>query len=679
MIKPSRQPWKQLIKQYEILGKSGRAQRLRRPHFIYAPLPPGTIRLLRPTLLSQPGERAWDLETVRIDEPDLKFNALSYTWGLRTKPVPITLNNQRFLVQRNLYSALPYLAIRCMRGSEQSIWIDALCINQADEEEKTHQIRLMSQIYRKAQSVWVWLGLADKQEMIPEAISMLEQWGGSVTMDWRVGAVYIAKDSGAQLQSSFGLEDADPALLSAIRYLLHNPWFRRVWIVQEAALAREIVFLCGQHDISAEILEQALIGALLAAGHHPKLKKLVSGTFHARSIFNIRRRVQSWQTAAEVLLLEVSVMMAAGNQQCLMPEDRVRGVAGMSSHEHLLDMQVAGRSHIPFLYTAFSRDMLLRNDSNTMLWWYYVSLAFTFKRRIGLPSWVPDLHRQDPQYLCRPKRTLFEYTYDGDISSFKYQASRCSNRVKGGEQWNELVMEGKFVDRVACVYEETIGTLSMQPQNREPEAGSRYIFHEADWETRIADAIFCLDPSKRYENPNSSLDDHPISLDTYVRTLAGGMTHDLCGPLTVDTYREFRKGIKESRQIVQAIKTLKRRMANRKRLSDHDRSDFETALAKLLHSPNSSVRSWNNALSGLGCRQLFLTERARLGFAMRGVKPGDAVCVFNGAFTPHMLRQARNSRGVVEKWRFVSDAYVHGLMDGEADAMQPGARDIVLV
>ncbi|KAF2028084.1 hypothetical protein EK21DRAFT_26172, partial [Setomelanomma holmii] len=92
------------------------------------------------------------------------FHALSYVWGPRAKRLPITLNNKRFLVQQNLYSALPYLTVCCMQGTRQMIWIDAICINQENVEEKAAQIALMSSIYRQAQSVWVWFGVAEEQK-----------------------------------------------------------------------------------------------------------------------------------------------------------------------------------------------------------------------------------------------------------------------------------------------------------------------------------------------------------------------------------------------------------------------------------------------------------------------------------------------------------------------------------
>lgn len=76
-------------------------------------------------------------------------------------------------------------------------------------------------------------------------------------------------------------------------------------------------------------------------------------------------------------------------------------------------------------------------------------------------------------------------------------------------------------------------------------------------------------------------------------------------------------------------------------------------------------------------RQLFLTENGRIGFTLKGVQEGDLVCVFNNAWVPHVLRRA-NDNGI-EKYRFVGDAYVHGLMYGAADEMDLEVRDIILV
>jgi Heterokaryon incompatibility protein (HET) len=84
------------------------------------------------------------------------FSALSYTWGSSSSSHHIiTCNGCAIRVTANLYDALQQ--IRKQHGPLQ-IWVDAICINQNDEKEKSEQILLMNQIYSRAQTVYVWLG-----------------------------------------------------------------------------------------------------------------------------------------------------------------------------------------------------------------------------------------------------------------------------------------------------------------------------------------------------------------------------------------------------------------------------------------------------------------------------------------------------------------------------------------
>jgi hypothetical protein len=78
-------------------------------------------------------------------------------------------------------------------------------------------------------------------------------------------------------------------------------------------------------------------------------------------------------------------------------------------------------------------------------------------------------------------------------------------------------------------------------------------------------------------------------------------------------------------------------------------------------------------------RQLVRTKENRFGFTGPRVKVGDVICVFNGAPEVHILRRVEDSSDSVERWRLVADAFVHGLVHGEADEMDVEERDIVLV
>jgi hypothetical protein len=76
--------------------------------------------------------------------------------------------------------------------------------------------------------------------------------------------------------------------------------------------------------------------------------------------------------------------------------------------------------------------------------------------------------------------------------------------------------------------------------------------------------------------------------------------------------------------------------------------------------------------------QLFNTENGRIGFTCTGVQEGDVACVFNHSPTPHVLRRVENRDGE-RRYRFVGDAYVHGLMCEESDGMEVEEVDVVLV
>jgi uncharacterized cupin superfamily protein len=78
----------------------------------------------------------------------------------------------------------------------------------------------------------------------------------------------------------------------------------------------------------------------------------------------------------------------------------------------------------------------------------------------------------------------------------------------------------------------------------------------------------------------------------------------------------------------------------------------------------------------LSDRQCFRTAHGRFGFTIRGVQSGDVLVVFDTATTPHVLRNASDDN---DKYLVIGDAYVDGIMYGEADSLEIEARDFVLV
>lgn len=93
------------------------------------------------------------MEVVSLDDKP-EFKALSYTWGSPKPTCKIMVNNQPFWITSNLASAFHHLT----GTASVTLWVDAVCINQKDNTEKSWQIEQMVQVYQQAESTLVWLG-----------------------------------------------------------------------------------------------------------------------------------------------------------------------------------------------------------------------------------------------------------------------------------------------------------------------------------------------------------------------------------------------------------------------------------------------------------------------------------------------------------------------------------------
>lgn len=100
------------------------------------------------------------------ESSDSGYNALSYAWGDQSASTKqtISLNGKKFRLGYNLYRFLVFAA-KTLGNVRNSLWIDAICINQEDTTERNHQVQQMGDIYRGAQTVFVWLGLEAETQL----------------------------------------------------------------------------------------------------------------------------------------------------------------------------------------------------------------------------------------------------------------------------------------------------------------------------------------------------------------------------------------------------------------------------------------------------------------------------------------------------------------------------------
>jgi hypothetical protein len=124
----------------------------------YEPLGPGDFRILhiRPGRKQDPIRCCLQAQNIHTSQ-ETEYFALSYAWGSIEYTKTIILEGFTFPVTHNLFSALWHARDREKRVS---LWVDAVCINQADKDEQGHQVAQMRFIYRAATRVIIWPGEA---------------------------------------------------------------------------------------------------------------------------------------------------------------------------------------------------------------------------------------------------------------------------------------------------------------------------------------------------------------------------------------------------------------------------------------------------------------------------------------------------------------------------------------
>lgn len=154
------------------------------------------------------------------------------------------------------------LALRHLRREQRprTLWVDALCINQKDEDEKQLQVQRMDWMFANASPVVVWLGgyheigrgdvcgepplpgadgCCIHERQIQAAFRLIRSFSG-----WRfLVPSYFKRDMGSRL----------PEALLGIRELCRRGWWKRLWVIQEVLLATALVRIqCGQDECDSE-------------------------------------------------------------------------------------------------------------------------------------------------------------------------------------------------------------------------------------------------------------------------------------------------------------------------------------------------------------------------------------------------------------------------------------------
>lgn len=216
---------------------------------LYSPLHDNHVRLLSFKTFEADNITV-DLETFPINDAPT-YASLSYRWGRADADSPVQVNGQARRVHRNLAQALRSLAHQVGTASHHPLdatnpfpykhfWVDGLCINQEDVVERGHQVQVMGRIYEQASTVLVHVG----GNCVP-AIKLMQE-----TYD-----AYSDQRSDQMYQFVPPRFDRFCAIHEEIMLpFLEDPYWRRIWIVQEVLLARNILLLAGREMMPLSLI-----------------------------------------------------------------------------------------------------------------------------------------------------------------------------------------------------------------------------------------------------------------------------------------------------------------------------------------------------------------------------------------------------------------------------------------
>ncbi|PTB35596.1 uncharacterized protein TrAFT101_009362 [Trichoderma asperellum] len=249
----------------------------------------------------------------------ISYEALSYTWGSQDLTESIIVDGYCLNVTSHLYVALQHLR---HQDEDRILWIDAICIDQGNVKERGHQVEQMSKIYKEADRVVFWLGPATLEtDVLMESLKLLQRESIKHNYkDWSLQDPFW-KHKWAMVERTLKIAYTHFSDLQrdGLQEILSRPWFRRVWILQEVALAKVGIILCGTKSVSTRLF-----------GLVPLLLDIKPDT-HCQSVLDIMpspwRKTLWWSKSPNLRTL----LLTFGDSEATESRDLVYALRGISS------------------------------------------------------------------------------------------------------------------------------------------------------------------------------------------------------------------------------------------------------------------------------------------------------------------------------------------------------------
>ncbi|KAI1470718.1 HET-domain-containing protein [Daldinia caldariorum] len=366
----------------------------RQPAYPYRKLEGSDIRLLRILPRTETDDIECLLHQIPIEEAG-DFHSLSYVWGDVTDRCTITLENQPFEVTRSLFEALDQLR-ECppdFDSLEEYFWIDAICINQEDIDERSQQVQRMIDIYNGSHTI-IWLGpivslsadgpsscSPEHQMSSEEAFEFLFKKINSMGDEWEP----VGENNKLVINRCLGR--AYKAVLDIMTEILHRPWFGRIWTLQEACLDSWLTVHLGPYSTSLyrflEFTEYfALRNRVLYLS--PGVQRVLAIQNMNELLATIRSSDGDGLKVGEVL---TKILGIAGAAKSTDPRDQIYGLLSMLKYMRGGDLpdDLSPNYHMSYTETYWNYAAFLFQSTGDLH-----LLKCRRNELHDVPSWVPD-------------------------------------------------------------------------------------------------------------------------------------------------------------------------------------------------------------------------------------------------------------------------------------------------
>lgn len=555
------------------------------------------------------GERVW-------------YTALSYVWGNPAFIKPMICNGKPFFTTVNLD-----IALRSLRHADVALmlWVDQICINQDDLEEKTQQVLLMSRIFEHAWSTLAWLGEeADDCRGALKTIFAVNDAFQCTFDEW----IPEPED----FERMFLPAPGSPKW-SELGKFLARPWFQRVWIMQEIVFSKNIQFLCGTNYISWEdislfaicMIQHDLVQYLSLNGL-PQETTSESGCGRLLEIFHIQSSFTSFPDS----LLLLSAIVYGRSAQATDPRDKVFAVMGMTPTIINPDYSKATFD----VYTE-AAESVEPDDIVRMLCCVDHSQPIA-----GRPSWVPD--------WSTPRQT----TALGYSSSSKavYQNAKFSKLWPRPirQDGKSLIVIGTLFDTISNLTEVASSNLKDVPNTTTDT--SKFVTQSMAMATQQCSS---------YISSKTGL------FSAFWQTLVAGKDESGRMKAPIDDFAPiFALLFDCATARSPSIPDQPPPHLNPKKRLTLDKLNFRR--------PKKTYRQMQLAFSAaVTARRFATTKKGYMGLMPRGAMLGDSVCVILGSHVPFLVRRVPHGEADTKRYQLLGECYLQGIMNGEVMASAP--------